>query len=195
MRFGIVTALGLMAGMGAAGAQQAKAPVKETPPAETPAQVQNREAQAEIVVSGSACPVGAFRAQRQSPGEMVWTVSREDSKDTLFVRKQGNSGVHFDLKSSLGAVRELHLSVSYVAPGARVMPVGAAEKSDVLEKTFDVSADGEADVDRNLLVGRVFEITSVHLVSATFANGSVWRAPSENVCSVAPSGFLLVGGK
>ncbi|HTV07642.1 MAG TPA: hypothetical protein VMD97_01195 [Candidatus Aquilonibacter sp.] len=85
--------------------------------------------------------------------------------------------------------------MSYIAPGARVIPVGVTDEKDVLQKTFDVSADDQTDVDRDLLVGPAFEIIRVHLVGATFADGEVWRAASGNVCSVAPSRHLLVGGR
>jgi hypothetical protein len=179
MRVFVMAVAGLMVAAGAGQAQQE--PVTLIPGTH-------------VLLVGNNCP-GVLSARRQSAGGTVWTVAREDSARPGIRGQAGNAGVHVALKSARGALREVELSVSYLAPGARVMPVGAAAPKDVLKKTFELSADGETSVDGDLLVGPAFNITRVHLLSATFANGSVWRAPSEDACSVAPDRFLPVGTK
>ena len=47
------------------------------------------------------------------------------------------------------------------------------------KKTFVLQQEAALRVDADLLVGPAATITRVHLVSATFADGSVWRAPSD----------------
>jgi hypothetical protein len=147
-----------------------------------------------VFVPGGGCP-GVLSARRQSPGGTMWTVSREDSASGEAKAKRAGEGVHVELKSADGVLRELELSVSYIAPGARVMTVGAPDKKDLRQKTFKLSADEQTDVIGDLLVGPAFEITRVHLTSATFADGHVWHALSENFCSVEPSRFMPVGAK
>jgi hypothetical protein len=95
-------------------------------------------------------------------------------------------------------VKALELSVSYVPAGARVMPVepGMDSKSaKESKKTFVLQQEAARQVDAELLVGPAATITRVHLVSATFADGSVWRASSEDVCSVAPALYMEVEAK
>jgi hypothetical protein len=181
MRF--VCAVGVVAAL-AMGAQAQQTPATEVLPSNV-----------RIVVAGLMCPAGVLRAHQRTAGGMVWTIAREDSNDLAFTKRQGRSGVHVELKSAKGPLRQIELSVSYLAPGARVMPVGATDSKDELKKTFTLSGDGETNVEGNLLVGPAFEITRVHLMSATFADGSVWRARDEDACSVKPDRFLLVGGK
>lgn len=188
MRVFVMAVAGLMV---AAGAQaQQSTPAQQKAQALQNLQKMVKDAQAARVAR--ACP-GVLSARQQSAVTM-WTVSREDAKDTSFAKKRGGSGIHVDLKSSRGALREIELSVSYIAPGARVMTVAPDEK-DVREKTFDLSVDGLTDVDRDLLVGPAFQITRVHLISATYADGQVWNATSEDACSIAPDRLLLVADK
>jgi hypothetical protein len=179
MRFACAV-VGLVAAL-AIGAQAQQSGVKLGPPTH-------------VVLVGDGCP-GLLSAKRQSAGGTMWTVSREDSARLGAKTKAGNEGVYVTLKSARGALREIDLSVSYLAPGARVMPVDAADAKDLLKKTFELSADGETSVDGNLLVGPAFEITNVHLIRATYKDGSVWRAPSEMACSVKPSKYMLVEAK
>lgn len=185
MRIGVVAVVGLVVAAGAAAQQNTQA--------QQDAQVQQKLQEAKSALDYGGCP-GALSARRQSPGGTIWTVSREDAKDSALKQQPGNSGVYVAL-SAKGALREIELSVSYLPPGTRVVPVGAPDKKDTRQKTFEISANGQKDVDGNLLVGPAFQITSVHLISATFADGGVWRAPSEDSCTVEPSLFLPVVAK
>lgn len=126
----------------------------------------------------------------------MWTVAQED----LGIVRQGRSqpasmGVHvnFDAKDP---VQSLELSVSYLPLKLRLMPAapGADKKNDP-SKTFVLKQEAALKVDGDLMVGPASTIRTVHLISATYANGTVWRAPNEDSCTVEPSGLLLVGGK
>lgn len=184
MRVFVMAVAGLMVAAGAQAQQGTQAQQK----AQARAQKYLKDMQVALVAHG--CP-GMLSAEQQSAVTM-WTVSREDSKDLTVAKQRGGSGIHVDLKSSRGALREIELSVSYIAPGERVMAVAAPDKKDLRQKTFNLSADGVTDLDGDLLVGPAFRITLVHLISAKYADGSMWRAQSEDVCSVAPSRFMRV---
>jgi hypothetical protein len=50
-------------------------------------------------------------------------------------------------------------------------------------------------VNGDLMVGPAATITRVHLISATFADGSVWHAANANACSIEPNRVLPVDAK
>jgi hypothetical protein len=62
-------------------------------------------------------------------------------------------------------------------------------------KTFNLDREAAMRIGGDLLVGPAATITRVHLVSATFADGSVWHAPSDDACTVVPSRRMLVASK
>lgn len=197
MRLVCVVVAGLMVAAGAQAQQSTPAQLSKQQaevPQGTQQFLQKQLEEAEFRLEYGDCPGIKLSARRQSPGGTMWTVSREDSASGEAIAKRAGEGVHVELKSAKDGLREIELSVSYVAPGARVMTV-APDAKDVREKTFDVSTGGETDVDRDLLVGPTFEITQVRLISATFADGKTWRAASKDACSVVPSKFLPVEAK
>ena len=210
MRIGIVAILGLMAGVGAASAQQAKpATVTEGPPAQIEADLQAQKAAAlrsletmKFEMAGKACP-GQLQAQQQATGGgTVWTTAYEDRGDKAewIVRPRG-LGIHVEFANAKTAVKGLELRVSYLPLGLRSVPLGAqltngAERSPQEKvKTFNLDREAAMHVGGDLLVGPAATITHVHLMSVTFADGSVWRASSDDQCSIVPSKFMLVEAK
>lgn len=111
---------------------------------------------------------------------------------------QGSIGVHVVFEGARNQTRALEFSVSYLPAGLRLMPVapGGDEKDpQELKKTFVLTANDKTRVERDLMVGPAAMITRVHLISATFADGSVWHAANEGACSVEPSRAIAVDGK
>ncbi|HEV2577982.1 MAG TPA: hypothetical protein VGU25_12300 [Acidobacteriaceae bacterium] len=197
MRFDVIAVAGLMMAVGVAQAQQVKAPEPQVPT--------EQQKKAMVVLQGretalqGSCP-GALRASQQATGgATVWTTALEDQKDAAKVRPSG-LGVHVDFQVAHNAVKQLELRVSYEPLGLKRVPVapgtnGSATATSEREKNFNLDREAAMKVDADLLVGPAATITSVHLMSATFADGSVWRAPTPDSCSVVPSRFVLVKSK
>jgi hypothetical protein len=190
MRFGVMVMAGLMMAV-TAQAQQTKA-AQQT----KDAQQQELKAKVLIIASGLDCPAGALRAhQRTAGGATIWTTAQEDPGKRFEDRTPGSLGVHVDFNSATNPVRSLELSVSYLPLKLRMMPVAEGANAKDRQKTFVLKQEAARRMDADLLVGSASAIETVHLVSATFADGSVWRARDEDVCTVEPSAFMLVGGK
>jgi len=127
----------------------------------------------------------------------VWTVAQEDKDQGRHATEVKGPGVHVEFDTTK-RVRMLELSVSYRPAGARVMPAEpgtSAKAAKESKKTFVLQQEPSLSVDGDLLVGRAATITRVHLVSATYGDGTVSRATSEDECSVPPSLFMLVEAK
>jgi hypothetical protein len=95
-------------------------------------------------------------------------------------------------------VRSLELRVSYLPSGLRVMPVDPKQGTKDMresDKTFVLQQKAGVHVVGDLLVGPAATITRVHLMSVTFSDGSVWRAPSADACSVVPNGVMEVAAR
>lgn len=183
MRIGIVAVAGLMA---AAGAQAQQGGV-------------NQAQLSQYVVTGSACPGQLMARQQATGGATVWTTAFEDQKDKAQAKPNG-LGVHVDFQGAKTAIKALDLRVSYEPLGLKRVPVapgtnGFASSAAEREKNFNLDREAAMRVEGDLLVGPAATITSVHLMSATFADGSVWHAPSLNACSVVPSKLVLVKSK
>jgi hypothetical protein len=142
----------------------------------------------------------------------IWTGALEDrgrsqESDGAARGKFGGLGIQVEFESANVPVHALELRVSYLPQqlrylpvdpkGSQFMPAGPKGAKDMREsrKTFDLAEQAAMHVDGNLWVGPASTIKRVHLLSVTYANGSVWRAPSEDACSVEPDGLLLVGAK
>lgn len=215
MRIGIVAVAGLMVGMGAASAQQAKPatvtagqPVQVEPDqqAQKAAAMRSLEAMKEAMkftLAGQGCPGQLAARQQATGGSTVWTTAYEDRgeiRPIWTVRPEG-LGIHVEFASAKTAVKDLELRVSYLPLRLRSVPLGAqltdgADKSpQEKEKRFNLSREAAIRIGGDLLVGPAATITRVHLLSATFADGSVWHAPSDDACSIVPSKFMLVEAK
>lgn len=221
MRFGAVVVAGLMFASMAA-AQQVKAPqvtvqqvtVQQVtaPDPQIPTKLQNKAAipdqrQKTLIIlhnltaalNASGCP-GALRARQQATGgATIWTTALED-RNAWTPIPQG-LGIHIDFQGTKTAVKALELRVDYLPLGLHRMEVapGLANTSvaqpQERTKTFDLDRESAMRIDADLLVGPAATITRVHLVSATFANGAVWHASSDDACTVVPSRLMLVAAR
>lgn len=145
--------------------------------------------------AGAGCP-GALWAQRQpGGGATVWTVAQEDRNRDRQTQGMKGSGVHVEFNTPNKSVQMLELTVNYVPAGVRVKPVAPGTDATISKeskKTFVLQQESSRRVDADLLIGPAATITRVHVVSATFSDGSGWRAPSEDVCSVGPVLYMPV---
>jgi hypothetical protein len=195
MRFGIVAILGLMAGAGVAAAQQANVPTVMTGP-------EAKLLQPRYVLLGAGCP-GQLQARQQATGgAMVWTTALEDQGDkAAWTAKPSGLGIHVEFAGAKTAVKALELRVSYLPLGLRRMQVAptvtnAVEKSpQERAKTFNLDREAGMRIGGDLLVGPAATVTHVHLVSATFADGNVWHAPSDDACTIEPNRVMEVAAK
>ena len=205
MRVFMMAVAGLMVAVGAQAQQstqaQEKAQAEQKAQARWDAWVQQRLLAAEIALDYGACP-GALRVQHQPVGPTMWTVAQEDKDRDNQAQRVKGPGLHVEFEGVLDGVREkvktLEFSVSYVPAAWRLMPVepGTDAKSPKeSKKTFVLQQEAAQRFDADLLVGPAATITRVHLVSATFADGNVWHAASEDDCSIAPSLYMPVEAK
>ena len=199
MRVFVMAVAGLMVAVGAQAQQSTQAQQKAQ--SRWDAWVQQRLLAAEIALDYGACP-GALRVQHQPVGPTMWTVAQEDKDRDNQAQRAKGPGLHVEFEGVLDGVREkvktLEFSVSYVPAGWRVMPVDPgtdAKRPKESKKTFVLQQEAAQRFDADLLVGPVATITRVHLVSATFADGNVWRAASGDQCSIAPSLYMPVEAK
>ncbi|SEG17732.1 hypothetical protein SAMN05421819_2071 [Bryocella elongata] len=136
------------------------------------------------------CGVGLF-AQQRSTGVTVWTTLFEDHDQA----PQDKSGLHV-VVTPQKALREVTLRVTFLPYGLRAVPTDSITKRDMQEqtRTFHLSAKDatEKKLTGDLLLGRVSGVKSVAVEALEFADGSSWKAPTNNPCSVAPSGYLPV---
>ena len=148
--------------------------------------------------AGTKCP-GAFRADQHDVGgaRTVWTVAFEDrDKRDKWWPESGSMGVHVVFQNLQTPTRSLEFSVSYLPPRVRVTPAASDRQSaQEMKKSYTLAVRDKVSVQGDLLVGPASAVTRVHLISATFADGSVWRAASDDACSVEPSRVLAVDGK
>lgn len=198
MRFGIVAVAGLMIAAGVAQAQQVKAAEPQFPTAQQQKAMVMLQGM-ETALQGS-CP-GALRASQQAAGgAMEWTTALEDQKDNIPKAIPHGLGVHVDLTGLKNPVKTLELRVGYEPLGLKRVPAGLGTNGFVnnsreREKNFNVDREAAVWIHADLLVGPAATITRVHLMSATFADGSVWRAPTPDACSVVPNRFMRVKTK
>jgi len=144
------------------------------------------------------CPVGLF-AQRQSSGQTIWTISAEDARIPAKEKsaRTANSGVNVVISAgnTTSIITQAELAVTYLPPGPRTVPIatGNAPTNRPAKKNFTLTSEaGTLKLTGNLLVGPVFNITHVSLLSLNYADGTTWHAPNPTACTVEPSGFMLV---
>lgn len=192
MRSGLVLVAGLMMAA-VAGAQQATPQVVMLGP--------TGKVLPGYVILGAGCPGQLTARQQATGGATVWTTALEDQDNSApWIAKQTGLGIHIDFSGAKGAVKELELRVSYLPLGLRRMPAApmvltTAVSPQERAKTFNLDRDAAMRIDADLLVGPAATITRVHLMSATFADGTVWRAPNQEACTIEPSRVMLVADK
>jgi hypothetical protein len=143
-------------------------------------------------VPAAGCGVGLY-AQQRGAGGTVWTTALEDKSQA----PKDKSGVHIQVSHRDQGIREVTLRVTFLPYGLRALPTDTMPKKDMREesKTFTVHAKNatEKKLTGDLLLGRVSGVKSVAVESIDFADGSSWKAPASNPCSVTPSGYVPVG--
>lgn len=207
MRFGAVVMAGLIVAAGVAQAQQTKATDPQIPTTlqnKTVTPTQQEQRQKAIILlngmiaemNGSACP-GALQARQQAiGGDMIWTTAFGDQIATAPSRQ--GLGIHVEFENTKTAVKALELRVDYLPLGLHELQVAqtftntAPTPPRERTKTFHLDREAAMFIGADLLIGPAATITRVDLVSVTFADGAVWRAPSEDACSVVPSRLMLV---
>jgi hypothetical protein len=145
------------------------------------------------------CPVG-MAAQRSGTGQTLWAIALEDSgnQKNEAAARAANSGVHVELNTrNKSAIRQVELTVDFIAPGTFFLPVAETTTPIQQKKTFHLSAQDGASrkLVGDLLIGPAAGITRVHLLSIAYANGSNWAASANNACSVEPNGFIRVAAR
>jgi hypothetical protein len=129
----------------------------------------------------------------------VWTTALEDQEKKGRTPAPGSMGVHVEFDGAKMQARSVELSVRYLPFGLRVMPVtpdtNAKSSQESKKKTFTLVGEDKTPIAGNLMVGPASMIDSVHLMSVTFSDGSVWHAPNDSACTVAPERLILVDTK
>jgi hypothetical protein len=210
MRSSIVAVLGLIAGVGAAGAQQTtvqtpRGPVQLAvgPPVQVNPNsgvVANQPGEPIVITvdRGSAigCPGQLTAQQRAGGGQTVWTGPQGNWNAQSDANKPG-LGVRVAFQGGK-TIRSLELRVSYLPPGLRFMPMDTKQTTKDMresDKTFVLQDKDGLRVVGDLLVGPAATITRVHLMSVTYADGSVWHPSSDEQCSVVPNRVMEVAAK
>jgi hypothetical protein len=138
----------------------------------------------------SGCPVG-FYASRRATGQIM---SAGDA------RQAGpGQGLHLTLShltSTPADIQSIEVTVYGTSSKARVLPL-AQKASDTVSKTFELrrTSDSTSLTDADVWMHQVGSLTSVDLISITYANGTTWHATANLRCRAVPSNYLLVGNK
>jgi len=144
------------------------------------------------------CP-GWLHANQHDVGgaRTVWTTAFEDKdKKDKWWPEAGSMGVHVNFTSAQKPLQSMEFSVSYLPPGLHEMPANTEGKSvPELKKRYSLATRDRVRVEGDLLVGPASAVTRVRVTGATFADGSVWQAASEDACGVEPTRVLAVEGK
>jgi hypothetical protein len=201
MRFGLVAVVGLMVAAGAWAQQGAVVPDPQggvkLGQANASTAAAGLEVQRRYAVVGVGCPGDLQARQQATGGATVWTTALEDEHGA----RPSGLGVHVVFVGEKTAVKALELRVSYLPLGLRRMLVSPTV-ANVVEaspqeraKTFDLDREAAMRIGGNLLVGPAATITRVHLVSLTYADGSMWHASSDDQCSIVPNRVMEVATK
>lgn len=81
--------------------------------------------------------------------------------------------------------------------GRIVSAVGAKNIANGVQTTLNVkfTAGENGSARADLLLPGFSSVSSIHLNSITYADGSVWKIPSVDVCRVVPDPLVLVAGR
>ena len=141
--------------------------------------------------AAALCP-GRLTARPQGGPQVQWTLAREDQYKPG-EKPSGHAGLHVALASGK-AVRQIELAVHFIPPGAHISPLEAekAGKQHEDSKTFELnSSKNVKTIEGDLLLGPVFKITRVRLLTVQYADGSSWHGKPDS-CSVEPSLYMPV---
>lgn len=137
-----------------------------------------------VIVTGAGCPGWLQATQSEiGAGRTLWTIAQEDKDKKHPWTDPGSMTVHVAFVGTRQQPRSLEFSVSYLPAGLRLKDTADGQSSQELKKIYALSGK-KTKVEGDLLVGPASVVTRVHLISATFADESVWNAPNDDACSV-----------
>jgi hypothetical protein len=140
-------------------------------------------------LDNSGCPIG-FTANRQATGQIM---SASDA------RQAGPAqGLHLMLNHlTAPAIESIEITVYGYGISSKARALPAHEPSPDVSKTFELrrSAGSNSLSDADVWVHNVGSLSSVELISITYADGTTWHATENLKCRAIPSNFLLVGRK
>ncbi len=158
-------------------------PLLAASPQNTPAPATLR-ALAVAVSKLTSCPVG-FAARRQSPTEVV-AIDHD-------ARHRSGQGVHLSLQHPDTDIRSAEVVVHAASNKTRYLPLQAGDIRPDLSKDFHLSASGAGGLrSSDLWLDNAGSITSVDLVSITYADGTTWNPDPSAICRAIPNGFMPV---
>jgi hypothetical protein len=140
-------------------------------------------------LDNSGCPVGFF-ASRQATGQIM---SAGDAKQAGPAQ-----GLHLMLNHlAAPAIESIEITVYGYGISSKARALPAHEPSPDVSKTFELrrSAGSNSLSDADVWVHNVGSLSSVELISITYADGTTWHATENLKCRAIPSNFLLVGRK
>jgi hypothetical protein len=140
-------------------------------------------------LDNSGCPVGFF-ASRQATGQIM---SAGDAKQAGPAQ-----GLHLMLNHlAAPAIESIEITVYGYGISSKARALPAHEPSPDVSKTFELrrSAGSNSLSDADVWMHNVGSLSSVDLISITYADGTTWHANENLKCRAIPSNFLLVGSK
>jgi hypothetical protein len=139
-------------------------------------------------VSSPDCPVG-FSAGRKSVTEMVEIRSQNP--------RASGQGVHLSLRHPEGSIASAEVIVNASSDRNRLLLLGKPDSGPDLHRSFHLTRDtASGDLrEADLWMDRAGSISSVELVSLTYADGSVWKSAATQSCRAVPSPYLLIGSR
>jgi hypothetical protein len=140
-----------------------------------------------LPMSNSDCPIGFF-ASRQA-NLQIMTASEAAQAGPA-------QGLHLTLTNpNPHAIQSVEVTVYGSSLKRRLLPVD--QQADTVSKTFELQRKTGSDSlsDADVWMHNTGSLTSVDLISITYADGTTWHAAGSPACHAIPSNFLLVGSK
>jgi hypothetical protein len=137
---------------------------------------------------GSVCPIG-MQVKQGTDGDMVKTRDR-----TPAVEGPGQR-IHLLLNNT--GITGADVRVSGLTARPHVAQSGSGSVQPGVTRTLHVSfsPDGEGGVRGTMKLVGFTSVTSVRLVSVTYADGTEWTVPSSGGCSARPDPVMLIAGR
>jgi hypothetical protein len=105
-------------------------------------------------------------------------------------------GLHLTLNHlAAPAIDRIEITVYGVSSKARVLPAGPIPED--VSKTFELRRESGSNTltEADVWMHNVGSLSSVDLISITYADGTTWHTTENLKCRAIPSNFLLVGRK
>jgi hypothetical protein len=167
--------------------------------AQAPKPAQSAELQTSKATS--TCPIAmrarqAFLTQR----DLVNHDLSPNGKDRMAMRRQG-----MQMRLTLQGDDRRHIATADVTVTGlkgdgqqmKLMSAERAGNSGTIMKTIDISfeAGDDGTVDAYFTAPGFSMVKTIKLNTVTYANGSTWKMPDANACSVAPEGLMLIADR